>query len=807
MPDLSLARRVPRRLPLGHLPQSLPQGRPAWWPDWSRPAVLRALRAVLVIPPLFALTFEGFGNLQMALFAAFGGFASLVMASFGGTWRDKLIAHSGLALIGSVGLIIGTAVHGITWLAVLVTIPVAFGIFFAGVAGPNAASGVTAALLPYVLPVATPGTVGMIPDRLAGWWLASAVSTAVVLAIPTPSPGDRLRAAAARSARALAAHLDASVHGTATAADAEACQAAKHELMTAFASTPYRPVGLATADQGMASVVQLLEWCTSLIIDATGHLDLNRAAQADRDLLARACAVLGQAGDLLAGDLLAGHGSAVPDVDGLDRQRKAAATRHQETLDAEGEGPGGTRGGSPPRGEDVGGDSVEVVARYAFYAQAVALVVRNIVADTLIATRRADPETIAARRRGWYGEPPEGTMAERRAASLSGAIGVLTRHASFRSVWFLNSLRGSLALAAAVLVADLSDVQHGFWVVLGTLSVLRTNAASTESTALRALGGTVLGFVLGALLLLGIGTSPAALWTALPIAVAVAAYAPGALPFTIGQAAFTIVVLVLFNLLAPAGWTVGLLRVEDVAIGCAVSLAVGVLFWPRGAGALVGDDLADAFRGGAAYLTQSVDWALGTRPAPPDAGATAVTAGIRLDEALRGFLAEQGAKRVSKEDLWMLVMASMRLRLTAYSLAGLRSPEHLRPHQDHGTGYARTALSRAAADLAGFYERVAVLVGKPVAGQVLMPVTVPRFTGLNGSGPARAAEDTGVALLPGGDADGLEQGRNLVRVITTPHHPHLLWVHEHLEYLSSHASAIADPAARVAEQRRLPWWR
>ena len=145
------------------------------------PAALRTLRAVLVIPSLFALTFEGFGNLQMALFAAFGGFATLIFASFGGSRRDKLIAHLGLAVIGSLGLIIGTAVNGITWLAVLVTIPVTFGIFFAGVAGPNAASGVTAALLPFVLPVATPGTVSMIPDRLAGWWLASVVSTAAVL--------------------------------------------------------------------------------------------------------------------------------------------------------------------------------------------------------------------------------------------------------------------------------------------------------------------------------------------------------------------------------------------------------------------------------------------------------------------------------------------------------------------------------------------------------------------------------------------------------------------------------------------------
>ncbi len=276
--------------------------RPAWWPIWSVPAALRTLRAVLVIPSLFALTYEGFGNLQMALFAAFGGFASLIFAAFGGSWRDKVRAHLGLAVIGSIGLIIGTAVNGITWLAVLVTIPVAFGIFFAGVAGPNAASGVTAALLPFVLSVATPGTVGMIGDRLAGWWLASVVSTAVVLALPTPSPGDRLRVAAAGSARALAAHLDASVRGTATAADTEACQAAKHQLMSAFASTPYRPVGLATADQGMASVVQLLEWCTALIADATdGHPNLDRAAQSDRDLLGLAATVLRQTGDLLAG--------------------------------------------------------------------------------------------------------------------------------------------------------------------------------------------------------------------------------------------------------------------------------------------------------------------------------------------------------------------------------------------------------------------------------------------------------------------------------------------------------------------------
>jgi uncharacterized membrane protein YccC len=776
------------------------RARPAWWPVWSEAAALRTVRAVIVVPSMFALTYEGFGNLQMALFAAFGGFANLVVASFGGSRRDKLVAHLGLALTASIGLIIGTAVHGITWLAVLVTIPVTFGIFFAGVAGPNAASGVIAALFGYVLPVATAGSVSTIPDRLAGWWLASAVATVAVLVISPPSPGDRLRAAAAGSARALAAYLDASVNGTATAADRKAYHAAKTELMSAFASTPYRPTGLATSDQAMASVVQYLEWCATLVADATdGHPDLDRAAQPDREVLSQAAVVLRQVGDLLADR----DGTApLPDVDELERRREASAAYHQSAA------------------PDADYDATQTVARYAFHAQVISLAVRNVASDTLITTRRADPETIAARRRSWYGAQPEGTEAERRAAAMTGAVGVLTRHASIRSVWFLNSLRASLALAAAVLVADVSGVQHGFWVVLGTLSVLRTNSASTEATALRALGGTVIGFAVGALLVLGIGTSAPALWAALPIAIGVAAYAPGTLPFAFGQAAFTVVVVVLFNLLVPTGWSVGLLRIQDVAIGCLVSLVVGLLFWPRGAGGVVGDDLADAFRIGAAYLTESVDWALGTRQEAPDAGPPAVTAGIRLDEALRGFLTEQGAKRVSKADLWMLVMATMRLRLTAYSLAGLQGPMHAARDRHPGTAYAQRVLTQATAELAAFYERIAVLVERPVAHEVLLPVSVPAFTGLNGTIPAAEASpgevsamaEVGAALgaaAPGevsGNGDGAG-GTDVVRIITAPHHPHLLWVHEHLQHLSSHAQTITGPATHVAEQRRQPWWR
>jgi uncharacterized membrane protein YccC len=728
-------------------------------PTWSVPAAMRAVRATIVAPSLFALTLEVIGDLQMALFAVFGAFATLVLASFGGTRRDKLIAHLGLAVVGSVVLTIGTAVSGTAWLAAIVTIPVAFGIFFAGAAGPNAASGVTAALLLYVLPVATPSAIGTVPSRLAGWWLAAVVSTAAVLLLSPKTPGDRLRAAAAACAAALADHLAAAARDEATPAHLEASRAAKHALADQFAATPFRPTGLATADQALASVVELLEWCTTLVSDALdGHLDLSQAAQVDRDLLGADAALLRDVAALLKGQ------DAQPYFDGLEGARAASAAHQRDHS-----------------GDPAG---LQLCTKHAFHAQAIAVAVRALAADTLIATRRASPEVIATQRRAWFGEQAGGTPAEGRLGGLASAVGLLATHASFRSTWLRNSLRGAVGLALAVAVADVLSVQHGFWVVLGTLSVLRTNAASTGATALRALAGTVIGFAVGAALLLAIGTGPTALWIALPIAVLIASYAPGTLPFAVGQAAFTVTVLVLFNLLAPAGWTVGLLRVEDVAVGCLVSLVVGALFWPRGASGIVGDDLADAYRDGGAYLTQAVDWALGLRGQAPEAAGATAAAGLRLDDAVRGYLAEQGSKRLAKEDLWLLVMSSMRLRLTAYSLASLRhrdgsSDPHAPGHPDGG----QAALQRLAGELDDFYERIAVQVGRPAHGSP-PPAEVPVLAGISAAAQA-SGNDSPVAV----------------------YHPHELWVSEHLHHLAQHVAAVPAPAQHVAELRRTPWWR
>jgi hypothetical protein len=785
--------------------------RPARWrPAWSVPAALRALRAIVIIPGLFAISTKVLHNEQMTLFISFGGFATLVIASFGGSRLDKLKAHAQLAVVGSIALIIGTMVSGTPWLAALVTIPVAFTIFFAGVLGPAPATGATAALFAYVLPVASPGGVDTLGSRLEGWWLVSVAATLAIVAMSPQTPGDRLRAAAATLAGQIARCLRTASDGDVP--DLSALTAATQRLRAAFISAPFRPTGLATSDQALGSAVQMLEQGATEVADAfDGHIDLAATIGEERQLLTVAATVFDDIARLLAGAPDAPASPAF--LQQLEQARATAIERLRELS-------------------DEGSEHAERMASaHAAHAQTVAVAARSAADSALIAARRADPATIAAVRRRWFGTVEASSRAAgpgapfrrlagavlartdpaSRLSGVAGATGFVARHASVRSVWFANSLRGAVALAIAVAVADASGVGHAFWVVLGTLSVLRTSASGTGATALRALGGAAIGFLLGAALLIGIGTSPAALWVAFPIAVLVAAYAPGTAPFAIGQAAFTIMIVVLFNLIMPVGWQLGLLRVEDVAIGCAVSLVVGTIFWPRGASALVADDLADAFRSGAQYLTQAVDWALSERETPPEAVSAAVTAGLRLDDGLRGFLAEQGAKRTSKDDLWTLVTQTQRLRLAAHTLAGLRDPGHpdgasvpaARPPLEGSQAYTGSPecvrLQAAAAELAGYFGRIADEVGHPRrdAPRLLSPppTTDPAV-------PRQATPESAASAPPdSSSSEGAPAG--------SPRrpHPHLLWVQEHLHHLARSAPASSEPALRIAQARRRPWWR
>jgi uncharacterized membrane protein YccC len=669
--------------------------------DRDLAALRRAGRAAIVMPAMFAIAEELIENPVVATFAAFGSFAMLLLVDFGGPLRERLQAQAALGLVGAACVCLGTLVSQNVWLAAVAMLLVGFGILFAGVASSVLAAAGTSLLLSFILPVSISGPVSSIPDRLAGWGMATgAALLAVGLLWPAPvrSP---LRAAAVNACRALAARLRAetayalSGHDAALADDLEqAVQQALQamaRLRSDFLATPYRPTSLGTAGRTVVRLVDELDWLDAIAIQpATSE----PGAPADR----AACAVRAAAAGVLerGAELLAVTG-------GDSASLRTALGGLQETLNGLQDRALGLLPGARD-GEPVAGDLVSSLDP-SFRAQELGFAVTTIAHNIDL--------TAAAERRSWparvLGRQPEGVT-----GTLSAAQQRATSHVDRNSVWLHNSLRGAVGLALAVFIANRTGVQHAFWVVLGTLSVLRSNALSTGQTAVRGLRGTVVGFVIGAVLLEAIGTDRTLLWFLLPFVILFAGIAPAAISFAAGQAAFTLTLVFLYNIIQPIGWRVGLLRVEDIALGCAVSLAVGLLFWPRGARSALRQALADAYTDSADYLARAVafgmrrcdrdDATIGT-PAPLQDAERAAGAARRLDDAFRGYIAERGAKPVPLAAVTSLVTGVGGLRLAADAILDLWQREDGSVAGDRTA--AREELLRSSEMLKIWYERLA----------------------------------------------------------------------------------------------------
>jgi uncharacterized membrane protein YccC len=181
--------------------------------------------------------------------------------------------------------------------------------------------------------------------------------------------------------------------------------------------------------------------------------------------------------------------------------------------------------------------------------------------------------------------------------------------------------------------------------------VLRSNALGTGATALQALVGALLGFGVASAVMLTVGADDTVLWILLPLAVFLAAYTPGAVNFVISQASFTVFVVVLFNILEPAGWRTGLVRVQDVAIGAGISVVVGALLWPRGARGVARRAFAELLRAGGDHVRLALGATLDGRPPAEAVHAAAVAAAARdrAVAALEDLALEHGGGSVDRQ--------------------------------------------------------------------------------------------------------------------------------------------------------------
>jgi uncharacterized membrane protein YgaE (UPF0421/DUF939 family) len=613
--------------------------------DPEHDAARRAVRAAIVLPLAAAVGFAVGSGSQTPLFAIFGSVALLITTDFPGNRQARALAYGGLGVNGLVLITLGTLVAPIPWLAVLAMFVIAVAVTFSGVLSEIVAAGQRSTLMIFVLPACTPA--GPIPERLLGWLIALALAVPAALFLLPPRHHDDLRRHAALVCRTLADRLD----GAATAHD---LASAMEALRANFLGADFRPVGLTAGSRALVRVVDDLQWLADRVTDGSGELLAEM-----RDPVVR---VLRESAQVLGTKVADRDVHRAALTDALAVHRLIAQSRYREDI-------------LEILGEPNDATAIGVGRK---------LLARRTISGCVGTTGRmigiaaaADARPVWARVLGR--RLPAGGAAERLLSESEALTSLPGGFLATRAVVVRNSLRTGLGLALAVAVTHVFPVQHGFWVVLGAMSVLRSSALTTGTRVINAVVGTTIGFLLGVVFIELMGVEPVVLWLMLPLVAFGSAYVPEVASFVAGQAMFTMMVLIIFNVINPSGWRVGLIRVEDVVVGAMVGAVVSVLLWPRGAGARVARAIDAAIDSGATYLTVAVKRV--TRGASESAndrvfalGHYAMTVSRTLDDAVRQYLSESGGSTEQRAPVVRAANRAVRVRTAAELIADVVPP-------------------------------------------------------------------------------------------------------------------------------------
>ncbi len=622
--------------------------------DPKSAGLLRGLRASIAATVVFAFGLFVLDEPNFAISAAFSALSALIFADYGGGHRARTWAYFHLAWVGALILALGLLVANTVWLAIVLTLVVVAIIRFVGNLGPQLHASVSPLILGFVLGVLVPGPLSAISGRVAGW-VAGVIVAAIVAALISPGrSSDRMDRTAGAAACSLARLLRWLMDPDGDPEAVRALHAGVHRDLAELRTMALRPAGPRAHTVARREIVDRLLRLSAIIGPSLGETlgpvapSLRDLAEADADLLEA------------AGTVLTDRGSFEP-FDACRQRLDRARTESFADLTRQ------IREGRDPTAIVDEVDGGFVVRAASVHADALAANLEVLRGEP----RATEPDRVDTTEQADVPDPSV-------VGSIRRARALVAGHAGIGSVWTRDAIRAGVALALAVAIGDAFVSQHAFWVALGTLSVLRSNALTTGQTAIGASVGTAVGFALSSAVFAIVGLDTGLLWPILVVAIVGIGALPSVAGFAAGQAAFSVTVIVLFNIVEPLGWRTGLVRLENVALGAAVSAVVALVFWPRKVESLV-RQLTTAFSVAAGdYLVRVVRHR--SQPwdaAAPDSQAEVITAEVRARAAI-GELSEQYRNAPALVATWVQrvgVAAHARSIAQAIEVLGHRFPD------------------------------------------------------------------------------------------------------------------------------------
>jgi hypothetical protein len=553
---------------------------------------LRAVRTAVRVTTAGCLGFYlcryVLGDAVMATYAVFGAIALGALSDVFGAPAVRTRVYL-LALPAAAALVaLGTLLAAYTVTAVLGMLVVGFLVAYAGVGGPRLIGLVNGMQLFYILPCFPPYEPDTLPQRLLG--LGIGVGLLILadrLLWPAPAPPafcTRIADTADLVARYLAkVRLHPEVEQVELR---ESTLAALEGLRLTAVPVPQRPTGPGHRDRGLthaAGAIRIIGARTA-VLDELMHSPDAPPAEFTSALLGAvrtsltevSAALRGRGPAPVAGPLMA----MVEKY--LERRAGWIAGR---------------------------GDNVELPdgLRAGVAALAIAESTRGLVAAARAAVGAGPDDTAEQPPTAWYATTSTARLWR----------GRLLSHLTPRSVYLQNAVRLALGLAVARAAVDVFDLSHGMWVLLATLTLMRTSLIASGAALLPAFAGTLVGAGLGAALLTVIGGHSTVYAVMLPV-VMVLAFAAGPLFGPLyGQAGFTVVVAALFAQVSPATWELAGSRLLDVVAGGLIGAAIGAAVWPRGGAGEIRRIAEQALRAGADELVSTLDAVGGVCRLPP----------------------------------------------------------------------------------------------------------------------------------------------------------------------------------------------
>jgi uncharacterized membrane protein YccC len=200
--------------------------------------------------------------------------------------------------------------------------------------------------------------------------------------------------------------------------------------------------------------------------------------------------------------------------------------------------------------------------------------------------------------------PPAGAAREPAAARLRRRLARAGEQLIGGRMAWEFTVRLMLCTGVAAILSEVLPIQRSYWLVLTTGIILKPDYGSVFDRAVQRAVGTIIGAVLGAVLLAIVPYGP---WLLLPFGV-LAALLPYGKSRSFGLTAtfLTPLVVLLIDLLSPAGWHLAATRALDTLLAAAVVLVVGYLPWPSAWQAHLPGQFAETLRAVSAYMDDAL---------------------------------------------------------------------------------------------------------------------------------------------------------------------------------------------------------